>query len=352
MINHAAFNKIWNKYDSQDIPFLTRLKQKMKNFHPYQGMKVFHNIPLSFEAVIKIEPLLLGGADIVASCVTCVSPNQAAVNILNEANVKMDLDKRYVEAFDVYLDCCAEMIKFPIPSLGTVELTQTGSALYKNSTPPYPVISIDDSILKNLETIGTGHSCVKAIIKLTKQPIDNKKVMVFGYGKVGKGIVKALKKCTKDIVVVEKDQKLLDALDKLNFKSIAATNTNDLKRELKNTYCIISATGIKGCISNYFDKEELAGIYLANAGAEDEFGAKFSENDVLFSKRPVNFSLDEPTLLYYLDPILYAHNIALDLLLEKEFANGYHQFPDYLAKQVMNEWAQLHNENLEGIFTV
>ncbi|EKE00931.1 MAG: hypothetical protein ACD_21C00250G0004 [uncultured bacterium] len=354
MINHAMFNEVWGRFDSQHIPFLTRLKQKMETSQPYKGLKIFHNIPLTFETVIKVDSLLLGGADVVVSGVSVISPNKAAMGFLERANVKVDLDKKIDGGFNAYLDCGAELLNFPAPSLGTVELTQTGSVIYRDHPIPhsYPVISIDDSPLKHLETIGTGHSCVEAVSKLTKQPIDNKKFMVFGYGKVGRGIVKALKNYTNEVVVVESDQKLINTLAKMNLNVINASSVGDIKRELADTHCVITATGKKGCVSEILDREDLAGIHLANAGVEDEFGAKFTTDDVLYAKQPVNFSLDVPTVLHYLDPVLYAHNIALDLLIANEFPSGYHQFPDYLAKEIMQEWEQLHDADLEEMLAI
>ena len=209
-----------------------------------------------------------------------------------------------------------------------------------------------DCKLKNLETIGTGYSGVEALCELTNIKIENKKFIVFGYGKVGRGIVKALQKYTNNIVIVEANQSLVNKLNDAGSHAILITETNDIRKELKNTFCIMTATGIEGCISNYFDKKELDGIYLANMGVLDEFGNKFTNDDVLFSKQPINFFAKEPTLLKYLDPVLYAHNIALDLLLMQKFTKGYNQFPESLSIEIINEWAQLHNENPEEIFAL
>ncbi len=61
----------------------------------------------------------------------------------------------------------------------------------------YPVISIDDCQIKNLEAIlGTGEAFVRAFQELTGEDISDKEFLVIGYGKVGQGIAKALKKYT------------------------------------------------------------------------------------------------------------------------------------------------------------
>ena len=49
-----------------------------------------------------------------------------------------------------------------------------------------------------------------------------------------------------------------------------------------------------------------AARFRANMGAEDEWGSLFSAADVLHGKMPVNFSLEEPTTIQYLDPAFYS----------------------------------------------
>ncbi len=352
MINSKVFDVVWGGYNPETIPFLSKLRHRMTDVNPYSGLKVFHNIPLTLEAVLKIDLLLLGGADVTASCVEIVPPNKKAIDILNCAHVPICLDKKINKHFDIHLDCCAELRSLTAPSIGAVELTQTGTKIYKEFPLNYPLISVDDCLLKHLETIGTGHSCAEALRKLTKSTIEKKKFIVFGYGKVGRGVVKALKKYSNNIIIVEEDKSLIDQLVRSNLNAMSTSLLDDLKKELKDTFCIITATGIEGCISKYFDKKELSGIYLANMGAVDEFGYKFTDADVLFSKKPINFATNEPTLLRYLDPVLYAHNISLDLLLSKEFSNGYHQFPESLSMKIINEWAQIHNEEISEIFAI
>ena len=315
------------------------IKQQMEEFSsskPYEGLKIFHNIPLTMCTVLKVETLLKAGADVTVSAINAVPADPKAIDILRRAGVCLDLEKKLDKEYDIYLDCCAELVNAKPPKLGTIELTQTGTQIYNKTNLPYPVISVDDSYLKNLETTGTGYACVNALKELVKPDLSDEKFVVFGYGKVGQGIVNALKKFTQNITVV--DLKRIEGICSLSIEEHDA-----ILAALKEAFCVITATGRPGCISAYFEKEDLAGAVLANMGAEDEFGWKFSNKDVLCDKRPINFSISEPTPLEYLDPIFFAHNKAMDFLVSKKASKGYQALDNEFAWSVIHKWRALHN---------
>lgn len=121
-----------------------------------------------------------------------------------------------------------------------------------------------------------------------------------------------------------------------------------VKDTIKNAYCVVTATGIRGILSDFyhFNKSDFAHSLLANMGADDEYGENFNANDVLFKKRPLNFSIPEPTTMKYLDPILYAHNVGIDVVLSQPIKAGYNPFPEQLAQVILQKWATFHHENL------
>lgn len=351
MVNLQAFEKAHARYKTSEMPFLHKLKKDVFNTQPYKGLKILQNIPLTIEAVLKVEPLILGGADVTVSCIKLLPPVSQAIDILVDANIKVQIEHNFEDNFDICLDCCGELVNSGIhPKYGTVELTQTGKNIYKKIPIDYPVICVDDSKLKYLETLfGTGDGFVRALIASTNTEIYNKKFIVFGYGKVGQGIINSLLKFTDNIVVIEKDEQLLKKILKKGLKAISYKERNTIKKELTDTYCIVTATGVKNLISNLFQftRTDLQGILLANMGAEDEFGDNFEEQHVLFNKKPLNFSLTEPTIMKYLDPILYAHNISVSLILSKKFLPGYNPFPETLATTILEQWCAFHREHIE-----
>lgn len=347
MVNFSAFEVVHNKFGRKDAPFLTRLCDEVYSKQPYKGLKILHNIPLTLEAVLKMEPLLLGGAEVTASCITSLPPNEDAVNILKAANIPIQIEHKFDSEYDFALDCCGELVDVIVPKIGAVELTQTGSEIYKNSRCGYPVISIDDSELKYLETLfGTGDGFVRAIRSVGDQEIYDKKFVLFGCGKVGIGIVYALLKFTDNIVVIEKNKSQIELLSRKGIKCIRDTDIDRIKVEIKNAYCVVTATGIKGLVSNFYGlkKENFGNSILTNMGADDEYGDNFHTSHVFFDKKPLNFAISEPTAIKYLDPVLYAHNVSIDLILSQKTTPGYHAFPDDLAQKILVQWSNIYHE--------
>jgi adenosylhomocysteinase len=346
MINFNAFDNARRIYKKIEMPFLSEFRENVARTRPYRGLKILHNIPLTVEAVLKIETLLQGGADVTASCITLLPPRQDAVDILKAANVEIQIEHNFKSDYDFHLDCCGELILIP-PKKGAVELTQTGGELYKKSPLTYPVISVDDSPLKLLETLfGTGDGFIRALALSTYQGFHDKKFMIFGYGKVGRGIVQSLIKFTDKIVVIDVNHLAMKSAMARGIKYIDSHSREKIKEELKGTDFVVTATGIKNLLSDFyhFTKQDFNQAILSNMGADDEYGHNFSIDDVLFEKKPLNFSTSQPTTMKYLDPVLYAHNISIDLILSQKIQPGYHAFPEKMARDILNHWAKLHHE--------
>ena len=164
MINFDAFTRANCKFRPSEFPFIKKQIAESVGKKDLEGIKILHNIPLTLEAVLKIEPLLLRGADLTVSCISVLNPNPEAIEILRGANVKIQIPHVFLDSYDICMDCCGELLNIVTPHIGTVELTKTGTDIYKSSKTSYPVISVDDSSLKMLETsFGTGDAFVRAL---------------------------------------------------------------------------------------------------------------------------------------------------------------------------------------------
>jgi len=352
MVNFSAFSRAREKYTAAAMPFLTELKEKVQKEQPYRGLTILHNLPLTIEAVLKAEVLLVGGAEVTMSCITTLDPDPEALEILNAADVNVQLSHNFTETYDFHLDCCGELLQFFPPRRGAVELTQTGSALYKAAQVGYPVISVDDSEIKLLETIfGTGNGFIRALQNSSAEPIYDKKFMVFGYGKVGRGIVHSLTKFADRIVVVDLNDQSKKAAVERGIKYIDSKKIDEIKKELRDTFCVVTSTGIPNILTAFygFRKEDFKGVILTNMGAGDEYGTNFSTEDVFFAKKTFNFSIKEPTTMKYLDPILFAHNLGVDVILSGKVVKGYNPLPKQIDKETIKKWSLWHNEDLSDI---
>ena len=328
-------------------PFLDAHREHVQHSRPYDGLTILHNVPLTLATVYKIEALLLGGAIVTVISPTFFPIETRTFDLLNAANVKVQMEHPPHEEFDIHLDCCAELLSLSPPKLGAVELTQSGSKIYQSSATNYPVVSVDDSKLKVLETFfGTGDGFYRALHQQVGSDLHNKPFVIFGHGKVGRGILYALRHFTNDLTVIDIEKNLTVRYP--DVKYIDSCDIDQIKSAIMNSYCTITATGIKHLISDYYslDKNDFGSSLLTNMGAEDEYGPNFKSADVLFDKRAFNFSLTEPTAFRYLDPIFYSHNIGIDLILSKQVNKGYNPFPHDLAHNILKQWQSIYNENM------
>lgn len=73
---------------------------------------------------------------------------------------------------------------------GTEETTSGVNRLRALTTIPYPIIAVNQSVTKHLfdNTFGTGQSIIEGIIQTTNVLIASKRIVVCGYGWVGKGV--------------------------------------------------------------------------------------------------------------------------------------------------------------------
>lgn len=345
MYNFNVFDAARKQYDIPALPFLDAHRNQTLAEKPYQGLKILHNVPLTLATIFKIEALALGGAEVIVTTIKALPPEKRAIDLLEQANFKVQINHDFDEVFDFHLDCCGELLDLKPPKIGAVELTQTGSKLYQNQSLTYPVISVDDSELKILETFfGTGDGFSRALQQMVGTKMQNKPFVLFGYGKVGQGILYALKKFTNDITVID----IQPTLSIPGVRYIDAGNKSLIKQAIANSFCTITATGVKELITNYFgfNKEDFGSSLLTNMGADDEYGNNFETTDIAFNKMTFNFSLEYPTALHYLDPILYSHNIGIDLILNKSINNGCHPFPAPLASSILSKWQNSYGETL------
>ena len=331
------------------MPLLESMCKYNYENKPYEGLSILQNIPLTLESVAKVQPLILGGADVTVRIFSLLPPNKEALVFFNTLGIKVISGNDFPKQYDFNLDCCAELINISPPKIGAVELTQTGGCIYKASKFDYPIISVDDSPLKILETFfGTGDGFIRALLETRKEKLYNKKFVLFGYGKVGKGIVSALLKFTDDIVVIDIDKDARDSASHKGIKIIDGSSNELVKNAIKKSYCVVTATGVKDLLSNYYalTENDFGSSLLTNMGADDEYGNNFSDERVLFSKKTFNFCIDSPTAMRYLDPVFYAHNYSIDIILSNKVKNGYNPFPIESALQVLEDWAWTHEEDL------
>lgn len=343
---YAFIKKVKQTFEGSQYPFLQKQLQRVQTSQPYKGLRVLHHIPFTKETILKLEILYAGGAEVVVSSPSFMAVDeQLKADFIQAGGTWMDLAVLEGQMFDIGLDCAAELLGVLQPRIGTVEITGTGTNKYQDAALDYPVISVDQSKIKYLEgVLGTGEAFVRAFRELTQENIDNQKIMIFGYGKVGRGIAYHLQPYTNQVIVVDKNQEKLQQALEAGYEVILADNASKVEAAASNAFAIVTATGIENVISDHYNKKAFTANYLANMGGDDEFGYQFDAKEVMCQKRPINFFIEKPTLMRYLDPVFYAHNLGIDLLLYANLSKGLHPFPSFLAEEITAEWTSIFKE--------
>jgi adenosylhomocysteinase len=344
----GLFPEITACFAAGDQVFLRRARHRAHHAKPYAGLRVLHNVPLTAETMCKIEVLVAGGANLVVSSPSFMSPDQRCVEALGAAGVEFREEYRFPETFDVVLDCGGELQPLVTPRLGVCELTGSGTRRYRAADPAYPVIAVDECRVKDLEALlGTGRDFLHAFRRLVPEPIEGQPFLVLGYGKVGRGIVRALAPHTGRIAVVDNDPLAVAAAAAAGCEAVHAEARDRVEDRARQAFAVVTATGVPGVVTAGYDPTAFRGAHLANMGGEDEFGAAFATDDVLYGKRPVNFSSSDPALMRYLDPVFHAHNLGVDLLSQQRFPPGVQPFPDDLAAEIVTCWQRIFGEDLD-----
>jgi len=276
-------NFLWAKGHMTALSSIASRHAKSK---PLKGVTVGVCLHVTKETSVLIDSLLLAGAEVkLASANPLSTQDDIAAYLATRAEVwawRGQNGKEY--------DWCISQVLATEPDLiiddgadlhvaaslnqvksikGGCEETTTGvlrvKALEKDGKLGYPIIAINNAKTKFLfdNRFGTGQSTFDGILRATSLLIAGKKVVVVGYGWVGKGVAKRARGLDANVTVVEIDPiKALEAhLDGFLVANIAeAARYGEI---------FITCTGQKHVISYPAVKSMRDGAILSNAGHFD-----------------------------------------------------------------------------------
>jgi adenosylhomocysteinase len=292
---------------------LTRLSEKYGRRKPLEGVTVGVCLHVTKETSVLIDSLVAAGADVKLSGANPLSTqDDIAAYLASKAEV-WAWRGQTVEEYDwcinevlrqkpeVLIDDGADLHVAAHKSkakgvLGGCEETTTGvmrlMALEKQGKLRYPIIAINNAKTKYLfdNRYGTGQSTFDGILRATALLIAGKKVVVVGYGWVGKGVAARAKGLNANVTVVEIDpikalEAHLDGFDVMNIEE--AAREGDI---------FITCTGQKSVVPYSAVELMRSGAILANAGHFDvEIDVK-TLVDRARSVKPVRPNVDEVVL--------------------------------------------------------
>lgn len=329
------FDEIVNDaYEEREYPALLALAREWTLTRPFDGLRVLVATPVFRNTLLEYRALIAGGADLAVGVAGGMPCDPGIVEVLRENGIPviglqeaLEMEARCAEsgdcAFDLILDCAGQFSACH-PRFGFVELTRSGVQFYEKSE--HPVYVADSGIVKRIETcLGTGEGYVRALAQLGHDFDDGKKFVVFGSGKVGQGIVLQLLRSGVDVHVVTDCSRGSCAF--LDANDVPVTDCNDLDAVaslVRGADYVVTATGVKGALDRPQVVEALlaSNAVLANMGVEDEYGPGVPATCVLAEKKPLNFILEEPTHLKYIDASLALHAALGELLVRESAMSG------------------------------
>ena len=276
-------NFIWAK---NHMAALDKLAESHARDRPLRDVVVGVCLHVTKETSVLIDSLVRAGAEVKLAAANPLSTqDDIAAYLSGEADVwawRGETSKEYAWCIEqvlkerprVIIDDGADMHVAANTSgvksvVGGCEETTTGvvrlRALEEEGRLRYPVIAINNAKTKHLfdNRYGTGQSTFDGILRATALLVAGKRVVVVGYGWVGKGVALRARGLGANVTVVEVDPiKAVEAyLDGFDVKSIedAAPNGD----------WFITCTGMKGVIPYSAIRAMKDGAMLANAGHFD-----------------------------------------------------------------------------------
>lgn len=312
---------VGSRYSKSEYPVLEWQFNDWNAQKPLKGLRVLDATPLFCNTLLKHRSLLAAGAELIIGLSDFISYDKKVLDFVKN-ELALDVVDSPNGAYDVVADCAAAYCD-ATSAMGYVELTCSGVEKYEAKGAR--VYVADSSLIKRIETeIGTGDSFFRAMAQLGYNDWSGKTLVIFGGGKVGRGILaQSVARGVESVVVTDLttviDSVKANAAKIIDFKDRAAVDAAVCGADF-----VVMATGVEGAFERTVSVEAVmpSGAIFANMGAQDEFGDSVDNGKVLCGKRTINFILDEPTQMCYIDATMALHNYGAHFLATDKTASG------------------------------
>ncbi len=296
-INLAEWGRKEILLAEKEMPGLMALRKEFGEEKPLKGARIAGCLHMTIQTAVLIETLVALGADVTWSSCNIFSTQDHAASAIAAAGIPVFAWKGMNEE---EFDWCIEqtlhfgddqkplnmilddggdltnMVLDQFPELineirGLSEETTTGvHRLYervKNGTLPMPAINVNDSVTKSKfdNKYGCKESAVDAVRRATDVMLAGKRVVVCGYGDVGKGTAASFQGAGAIVTITEIDPicALQAAMDGFEVKKLSSVISNaDIvctatgnKDILKKEYFLAMKDKAIVCNIGHFDNE-------------------------------------------------------------------------------------------------
>ncbi len=372
-----------------EMPGLMSLRDMYKDTKPLKGARIAGCIHMTIQTAVLIETLIELGAEVRwSSCNIYSTQDQAAAAIASE-NIPVFAWKGETE--DEYMWCIDQTLNFSgkgpnmllddggdltlrileeYPEMideikGVSEETTTGvhrlEKLFSENKLPFPAINVNDSVTKSKfdNKYGCRESLADGLKRATDIMLAGKKVIISGFGDVGKGCAQSMQGYGAQVFVTEIDPicalqaamegfSVVDMEDACEFGDIFVTATGNKHVVNKNHMIKMKDNSIL-CNIGHFD-HEIDVEYLENNTTEinikpqvDRFEFSDGKSIILLSKgRLVNLGNATGHSSFVMSTSFTNQVFAQIAIWEGDVKEGVHILPKELDEKV----ATLHLNHL------
>ena len=305
----------------KEMPGLMSLREKYGNSKPLSGARIAGCIHMTVQTAVLIETLTALGAEVRWSSCNIYSTQDSAAAAIASTGVpvfawKGETEEEYTWCIEqtlnfngkgpnILLDDGGDLTAIVIndyPNLledikGVSEETTTGvkalNILFEKNELPFPAINVNDSVTKSKfdNKYGCRESLADGIKRGTDIMLAGKKVVVCGYGDVGKGCAQSMQGYGARVYVTEIDPicALQAAMEGFNVVTMdEACEYGDI---------FVTATGNKDVVNrNHMEKMKNNAI-LCNIGHFDhEIDVHYLESNDSIKEENIKPQVDKFTL--------------------------------------------------------
>lgn len=261
---------------------LYRLREQFSQTQPFAGMTIGMCLHVEPKTAVLCFVLQAGGARVVITGSPGTTKNDVAAALRStgvivfgqqeddtanhQENIRQVLSYHPHLLLDNGADLVATYLAHPEQGrvmAGTEETTTGANRLRSELSPvPFPIIVINDSPLKLIieNEHGVGPTIVEGFMRETNLLIQSKSFVVFGYGSVGRGIARVLRRLGGHVAVVEPDS--IRALEAV----LDGMRVTSLEEALSSGEVFFTATGRPDVLAGASLDRLPDGAILANAG--------------------------------------------------------------------------------------
>ncbi|MEZ4241286.1 MAG: NAD(P)-dependent oxidoreductase [Myxococcota bacterium] len=261
------------------FPILPRLGNRWAAARPFEGHRVALNLHITTLTACFLRELSLGGGRFAVSAANPRTTDAGSVDLIRSLGIEVftggDLEDRHLQTLDIdptmivdvgfeLLDTLLERRRESVPHVRAgVEITRSGTAkLRARNDVPFPVVNINDGRLKDKveNRHGVGEAIWQAVAMSTGMHLAGRRVLVVGYGPVGRGLASYARAAGMAVEVCEEDP-----VRRL-FAHYDGYPTPTLEEAVARVGLVVTATGRRDTVQLQHLQRARDGMLLVNAG--------------------------------------------------------------------------------------